>query len=83
VGVRLRGPLIGSNRRDLAPGAYDDAGRGRQVSHDGGVLHCAVGDLIETIRDQLPNVERFVALEGALEGWLDYETEIAAASEGI
>lgn len=40
-------------------------------------------DVIEAIRDQLPGVERFVALEGAREGWLDYEAEIAAASEAF
>jgi fatty-acyl-CoA synthase len=53
------------------------------VNHSGARLVCVdkdYVDAVDAIRDQLPNVERFVALEGAHEGWLDYEAEIAAAS---
>ena len=54
------------------------------VNHCGARLICVDKDyveVIEAIRDQLPSVEHFVALEGAREGWLDYEAEIAAAPE--
>ena len=53
------------------------------INHSGARLLCVDEDsidVIEAIRDQLPGVERFVALEGAREGWLDYEAEIAAAT---
>jgi acyl-CoA synthetase (AMP-forming)/AMP-acid ligase II len=56
------------------------------VNHSGARLLCVDKDYVEAvdaIRDQLPNVERFVALEDAREGWLDYEAEIAAASEAF
>ena len=54
------------------------------LNHSGARVLCVDKDhvdAIEAIRDQLPSVEFFVALEGAREGWLDYEAEIAAAAE--
>lgn len=54
------------------------------LNHSGARVLCVDKDhvdAIETIRDQLPSVERFVALEGGRQGWLDYEAEIAVASE--
>jgi fatty-acyl-CoA synthase len=52
------------------------------VNHSGARVLCVHADhldAVDAIRAQLPGVERFVALEGARDGWLDYETLIAAA----
>lgn len=51
------------------------------LAHSGAKVVCVHGDylaLVDTIRDRIPAVKHFVALEGAREGWLDYEKEIAA-----
>lgn len=37
-------------------------------------------DAVDRIRDQVPNVQHFVALEGSKAGWLDYESTLAASS---
>ena len=37
-------------------------------------------DAVDRVRDQLPASTQFVALEGAREGWLDYEALAAAAA---
>ncbi|MEZ5850808.1 MAG: long-chain-fatty-acid--CoA ligase [Hyphomicrobiaceae bacterium] len=53
------------------------------INHCGAKVVCAHADYlaaIDTIRDQLPGVTHFVALEGSGEGWIDYETSLAAAS---
>ncbi len=53
------------------------------INHSGARIVCAHSDYldaVDSIRHQLPLVERFVALEGAKEGWLDYEASLAAAS---
>ena len=53
------------------------------INHSGARLVCAHRDYLDTvesIRSQLPNVERFVALEGTKDGWLDYEATLAASS---
>jgi fatty-acyl-CoA synthase len=53
------------------------------INHSGSKVVCAHSDYLETvdrIRDQLTGVVHFVALEGARDGWLDYEQLIAAAS---
>jgi fatty-acyl-CoA synthase len=53
------------------------------INHSGARVVCAHSDYLEavdSVRDQLPNVEQFVALEGAREGWLDYEALVAASS---
>jgi fatty-acyl-CoA synthase len=52
------------------------------IGHSGAKIVCAHSDYldaVDSIRDQIPNVEHFVALEGSREGWLDYEAAIAAA----
>ena len=52
------------------------------INHSGARVVCAHSDYIdavESIRPQLPNVKSFVALEGAKDGWLDYETLLAEA----
>jgi fatty-acyl-CoA synthase len=51
------------------------------ISHSGARIVCAHADQIEaveSVRHKLPGVERFIALEGAHAGWLDYETELAS-----
>src|SRR5690348_6627005 len=55
------------------------------ISHSGSRVVCAHSDylaMVDSIRDQIPNVVHFVALEGAREGWLDYE-QLVAASSGL
>lgn len=57
------------------------------IGHCGAKVVCVHSDYVETvesIRDQLPGVEHFIALEGLTDtlratGWLDYETELANA----
>src|SRR5579859_2414494 len=52
------------------------------INHSGAKIVAAHADYLEAvdgIRDQLPNVERYVALEGARDGWLDYEAALSAA----
>ena len=53
------------------------------INHSGAKIVCAHSeylDAVERVRSELPNVEAFVALEGAKEGWLDYEDLLASAS---
>jgi fatty-acyl-CoA synthase len=54
------------------------------VGHSGAKVVCAHADYLEavdSIRDQIPGVEHFVALEGGpREGWLDYESMLASAT---
>jgi fatty-acyl-CoA synthase len=53
------------------------------VNHSGSSVVCAHSDYLEAVdgvRDQMPGVRHFVALEGARDGWLDYEAAIAAAT---
>jgi fatty-acyl-CoA synthase len=52
------------------------------VNHSGARVLCVHSDYLDAvdgIRDDIPGVERYVALEGAREGWLDYEALLAAA----
>ncbi len=52
------------------------------VNHSGTTVLCAHSDYLEAldgVRDQMPGVRLFVALEGGREGWLDYEALIEAA----
>jgi fatty-acyl-CoA synthase len=53
------------------------------IGHSGARIVCAHADhldAVDSIRTELPDVEHFVALDGAREGWLDYEELLAAAS---
>jgi fatty-acyl-CoA synthase len=53
------------------------------INHSGARIVCAHSDylqMVETILPQLPNVKAFVALEGTKQGWLDYETLLADAT---
>lgn len=52
------------------------------INHSGARVVCVHSDyleMVDSIRGQLPDVEQFVALEGARDGWLDYEAALAAA----
>src|SRR5439155_1498379 len=52
------------------------------INHCGARLVCAHSDhleAVEGIRKELPAVELFVALEGARDGWLDYEASVASS----
>jgi fatty-acyl-CoA synthase len=53
------------------------------LSHSGARIVCVHPDhldAVDAIRTEVPDVEHFVALDGAREGWLDYEELLAAAS---
>src|SRR5207245_421854 len=53
------------------------------INHSGSRMICADHDYlatINTIREQLPTVEHFVALTGEAEGWLNYEAMLDASS---
>ncbi|MCP5080422.1 MAG: long-chain-fatty-acid--CoA ligase [Alphaproteobacteria bacterium] len=53
------------------------------INHCGASVICAHPDYfeaIESIRGKLANVKHYVALEGAHEGWTDYETALKAQS---
>ncbi len=52
------------------------------INHSGARIVCAHADYLdalESVRDQMPGVERLVALEGEKPGWLAYEAELARA----
>ena len=52
------------------------------VNHSGATVLCAHSEYLEVldgVRDQMPDVRHFVAFEDATGGWLDYEAAIAAA----
>ena len=51
------------------------------INHCGAKIVCADPDYLDAIdgiRDNLPNVEAFVALEGEKAGWLDYESTLSS-----
>src|SRR4029079_11263100 len=53
------------------------------LAHSGAKVVCAAPEYLEAIdgvRDRIPSVEIFVALEGSREGWLGYEAQIADAA---
>jgi fatty-acyl-CoA synthase len=53
------------------------------IQHSGTQVVCAHPDyldVVDGIRDQIPNVRHFVAFEGARDGWVDYESRIASQS---
>ncbi len=53
------------------------------INHSGSTVVCAHSDYLEAldgVRDQMPDVRHFVALEGSRDGWLDYEQAVAGAS---
>jgi fatty-acyl-CoA synthase len=55
------------------------------ITHSGATVVCAHADYLEAVdrvRADIPQVRHFIALEGAREGWRDYETLLAEASPG-
>jgi fatty-acyl-CoA synthase len=53
------------------------------INHCGAKVVCAHADYIapvDSIRSRLASVEHFVALEGSGNGWIDYESRLAAAA---
>jgi fatty-acyl-CoA synthase len=53
------------------------------ITHSGAKLVCAHPDqmdAVERVRSQLPRGTQYVALEGAREGWLDYEALLASSN---
>jgi fatty-acyl-CoA synthase len=56
------------------------------INHSGSRMVCADRDYlgtIDSIREQLPKVEHFVALTGGAEGWLNYNAMVDAGSAGF
>ena len=56
------------------------------IGHSGAKVVCVHPDyleMVDSIRDRIPNVTHYVAFEGQREGWLDYEKEIAAAKPEV
>ena len=54
------------------------------INHSGARVVCVHSDYLDAVdhlRPQLPKVECYVALEGARDGWLDYEATLATAPE--
>jgi fatty-acyl-CoA synthase len=52
------------------------------LQHSGAKVVCAAPEYLEMvdgIRDRIPGVTHFVALEGKREGWLEYEAELRSA----
>jgi fatty-acyl-CoA synthase len=53
------------------------------INHCGATVVCAHADYLEAvdgIRDRLPGVGHFVALEGSRDGWIDYESALGSHS---
>ncbi|NTW02972.1 MAG: AMP-binding protein, partial [Oscillochloris sp.] len=53
------------------------------INHSGAKVVCVHSDYldaVDSIRNQLPNVTHFIALEGEKEGWLDYEGTLGDSS---
>jgi len=53
------------------------------INHSGSRIVCADRDYlgtIDSIRQQLPRVEHFIALTGEAEGWLNYEAMLDAST---
>src|ERR1044072_8505637 len=53
------------------------------ISHSGASVVCAHSDYlsaVDGIRDQIPGVRHFIALEGQADGWLDYEQAVGSAT---
>src|SRR5690242_10367815 len=56
------------------------------IGHSGASVVCAHSDYlaaVDGIRDQLPNVRHFIALEGSADGWLNYEQLLAQATPDV
>jgi fatty-acyl-CoA synthase len=53
------------------------------VNHSGATVVCVASEYltaVDAVRDRMPEVRHFVAFDGSVDGWIDYEAAIAAAS---
>jgi fatty-acyl-CoA synthase len=53
------------------------------LNHSGAKVVCVHADhldAVDSIRDQVPGVEHFIALSGQKDGWTDYEATLAASA---
>ena len=56
------------------------------INHCGARILCAHSDYLDSvnsIRKELPLVEKFVALEGGKDGWLDYEQTLTSSTDSF
>jgi fatty-acyl-CoA synthase len=56
------------------------------VTHSGSKVLCVHSDyldMIDSVRDRMPDVQHFIALEGAKPGWQAYESLLRAADEAL
>jgi fatty-acyl-CoA synthase len=56
------------------------------INHSGATVVCAEADhldQVDSVRDQLPDVRHYVALSGADERWIDYESTLASTEPGF
>ncbi len=56
------------------------------INHSGARIVCAHSDYldaVDSVRSQLPSVEHFVTLNDSRQGWLNYETLLAGASNNF
>ena len=56
------------------------------IGHSGARVVCVDPDYqeaVDSIRERIPGVERFVAFESPRDGWLEYEALLAAADPGF
>jgi fatty-acyl-CoA synthase len=56
------------------------------VTHSGAKVVCVHADYLDAVgrmRERMPQVEHFVALEGRKTGWLEYESLLAASTESF
>jgi len=56
------------------------------INHSGATVVCAHVDYLDSvdaIRNSIPNVDRFVSLEGQKDGWISYEDTIALSESGF
>jgi acyl-CoA synthetase (AMP-forming)/AMP-acid ligase II len=56
------------------------------VNHSGARVLCVHADFlraVDGIRSRIAGVEQFVALEGATNGWIDYEAALSSASAAV
>jgi fatty-acyl-CoA synthase len=53
------------------------------LNHSGARVVCVHSDYldaVDSIRDQVPGVEHFIAFSGRKDGWIDYEATLAASA---
>ncbi|MFN2444106.1 MAG: long-chain-fatty-acid--CoA ligase [Vicinamibacterales bacterium] len=56
------------------------------IEHSGATVVCVDGDYadaVDAVRQDLPGVRHFVALNRAHDGWLDYETLVSSSTGGV